>query len=94
MMRLNQAMAGKPFQMVAVSEDAGGKEAVEGYFKESGTALPALLDTDQAVAQRYGLTGVPETFVIDAKGVILKKVVGAMDWSDPNVIGFLNGAMK
>lgn len=94
MMRLNQAMAGKPFQMVAVSEDAGGKEAVEGYFKESGTALPALLDTDQAVGQRYGLTGVPETFVIDAKGVILKKVVGAMDWSDPNVIGFLNGAMK
>ena len=94
MMRLNQAMAGKPFQMLAVSEDEGGKEAVEKYFSKSGTMLPALLDTDQKVGQRYGLTGVPETFVIDTKGVILKKVVGAMDWSDPNVMGFLNGAMK
>lgn len=95
MMRLNQAMAGKPFQMVAVSIDEGGQAAVEGYFKQSGTALPALLDTDQKVSKRFGLTGVPETFIIDKKGVILKKVVGAMDWSDPMVIRYLNDlAMK
>ena len=94
MMRLNQAMAGKPFQMVAVSEDAGGKDAVAGYFKESGASLPALLDSDQSVGRRYGLTGVPETFVIGKNGVILKKVVGAMDWSDPAVIDFLDKAMK
>jgi thiol-disulfide isomerase/thioredoxin len=94
MMRLNKAMEGKPFQMLAVSEDAGGKDAVTGYFKESKASLPALLDTDQAVGGRYGLTGVPETFVIGKNGVILKKVVGAMDWSDPTVLGFLENAMK
>jgi thiol-disulfide isomerase/thioredoxin len=94
MMRLNKAMEGKPFRMLAVSEDAGGKDAVAGYFKESGASLPALLDTDQAVGGRYGLTGVPETFVIGKNGVILKKVVGAMDWSNPAVIGFLENAMK
>lgn len=92
MMRLNQAMAGKPFQMLAVSVDEGGKGAVEAFFKQSGAMLPALLDTDQAVSKRYGLTGVPETFVIDKKGVILKKVIGAIDWSDPAVIGYLNEA--
>ena len=94
MVRLNQAMTGKPFQMLAVSIDEGGKDAVERFFSKSGNALPALLDTDQSVSKRYGLTGVPETFVIDKKGVILKKVVGAMDWSDPQVIGFLENAMK
>ena len=94
MMRLNQAMAGKPFQMLAVSQDKGGKEAVEAYFQKSGASLPVLLDADQAVGKRYGLTGVPETFVIDTKGVILEKVVGAMDWSDPAVVRFLDGVMK
>lgn len=93
MMLLNKAMEGKPFQMLAVSEDQGGNEAVAGFFKESGTLLPALLDTDQAVGQRYGLTGVPETFVIGKNGVILKKVVGAMDWNAPAAISFLNEAM-
>lgn len=92
MMRLNQTMAGKPFQMLAVSEDEGGKEAIEAHFRKSGTNLPALLDTDQAIGRRYGLTGVPETFIIDKKGVILKKVVGSIDWSDPGVIAFLSDA--
>jgi thiol-disulfide isomerase/thioredoxin len=94
MMRLNQAMAGRPFQMLAVSIDEGGKAAVEGYFKQSGTSLPAFLDTDHSVGKLYGLTGVPETFVIDKKGVILKKIVGPMDWSAPEVFSFLDDAMK
>ena len=93
MVRLNQSMAGKPFQMLAVSIDEGGKDAVERYFKNSGLVLPALLDTDHRISGRYGTTGVPETFVLDKKGVILKKVVGGMDWSDPQVIAYLGELM-
>jgi len=78
-------MQGKAFQMLAVSIDEGGKDAVTSFFKKGGAALPALLDTDGKVAKRYGTTGVPETFVIDTKGVILKKVIGPMDWSSPEV---------
>jgi|ERR1039457_6168895 thiol-disulfide isomerase/thioredoxin len=94
MMRLNKAMADKPFQMVAVSIDEGGKAAVEAYFRKTKTFLPVYLDSSQDTARRYGLTGVPETFIIGKRGVIMKKVVGAMDWSDPMVIGYLNEAMK
>lgn len=94
MAKLNAAMAGKPFQMLAVSIDEGGKEAVEAYFSKAGTTLPALLDQKQAVGKRYGITGVPETFIINPKGVILKKVIGPLDWSDPAVIRFLDDAMK
>jgi hypothetical protein len=42
----------------------------------------------------YGTTGVPETFVIDRKGVIIKKIIGALNWSDPEVVEFLNEAMR
>jgi len=90
MVRLNQAMQGKPFQMLAISIDEGGKEAVESFFRKGGVTLPALLDTDGKVAKRYGTTGVPETFVVDGKGVILKKVIGPMDWSAPEVIAALD----
>ncbi len=48
----------------------------------------------QARGNLYGLTGVPETFVIDRNGVILKKVVGAMEWDRPEVIAFLNDAVS
>jgi len=93
-MRLNQLMQGKPFQLLAVSIDEGGADAVSSFFRQSGTSLPALLDSDGALSRRYGTTGVPETFIIDTKGVILKKVVGGMDWSSPEVIAFLDGASR
>ncbi|HBG08105.1 MAG: thioredoxin [Geobacteraceae bacterium GWC2_58_44] len=89
MVRLNQAMQGKPFQMLAVSIDEGGRDAVQAFFAKGGVSLPTLLDTDGTVARRYGTTGVPETFVIDAKGVIMKKVVGPMDWSSAEVLAAL-----
>ena len=94
MLKMNQAMQGKPFQWLAVSIDEGGKGAVDDFIKKAGAAMPALLDTDGAVSRRYGTTGVPETFVIDTKGVIMKKVVGGMDWSSPEVLAALEDLGK
>jgi peroxiredoxin len=91
---LNRLMAGKPFRMLAISIDQGGKGAVEAFFRKSGTALPTLIDVDGTASRLYGTTGVPETFVIDRKGVIIKKVIGALNWSDPEVVRFLNEAMR
>ena len=94
MAALNRLMAGKPFRMLAISIDEGGKEAVEAFFRKSGNGLPAYLDTNGAIGKMYGITGVPETFVIDRNGVIIKKVVGPMEWNAPEVVKFLNEAMR
>ncbi|MFZ3208458.1 MAG: TlpA disulfide reductase family protein [Geobacteraceae bacterium] len=92
MLRLNRAMVGKPFRMLAISIDEGGKQAVEAYLSKDGAALPVLLDTDRKIGKRYGITGVPETFIIDRKGVIMKKVIGPLAWDDPAVVKFIEDA--
>jgi thiol-disulfide isomerase/thioredoxin len=94
MMKLNQRMAGKQYQMLAISIDEGGKEAVVSYFKKSGNSLPAYLDNEGAVSRSYGTTGVPETFIIDKAGIIQKKIVGGMDWSAPDVFSYLDELLK
>lgn len=94
MAALNRIMTGKPFRMLAISIDQGGKGAVSDYFNRNGTSLPALLDSDGKVGNLYGITGVPETFVIDKTGVIIRKVVGPLDWSAHDVVTFLDNAMK
>jgi peroxiredoxin len=94
MVKLNQSMTGKQFQMMAISIDEGGKEAVESYFKKSGMTLPAYLDPDGAVARSYGTTGVPETFIVDKAGIIQKKIVGGMDWGSPDVVAYLDELLK
>jgi len=94
MMKLNSAMAGKPFQMVAVSIDEGGVPEIESFFKTSGYSLPTYTDIDGAAVKAYGITGVPESFVIDKNGILVKKVIGPLAWDAPETITFLEGLMK
>lgn len=94
MMKLNSAMTGKPFQMVAVSIDEGGRPAIESFFKTSGFSLPVYTDPDNRAAKTYGITGVPETFIIDKSGILLKKVIGPMAWDSPDVLSYVEGLTK
>jgi len=42
-----------------------------------------LHNRDGSIRRIYQTTGVPESFVIDRDGVIVKKVIGAADWGAP-----------
>ncbi|MRR53695.1 MAG: TlpA family protein disulfide reductase [Deltaproteobacteria bacterium] len=92
--RLNARMAGTAFRMVTISIDEGGSNAVESFFQVSGYRLPTLLDPAGTVGRLYGITGIPETFIIDAQGVIRKKIVGPRAWDDPSVISYLEELQK
>ncbi len=92
--KLNKEMEGKPFRLLAISIDKEGNDAVQKLFSGLGITLPVLLDQSNRVAGQYGTTGVPETFIVSPEGIIIKKIVGSIEWSSPEVISFLNNAMK
>lgn len=75
----------KDFIMLAVSQDAKGKSAVVPYVQKNGYHFKILLDPENKVGDSYGVSGVPETFIIDRKGRIVAHHMGAFDWSRPDV---------
>ena len=40
-------------------------------------------------AKLYHTEGWPETYIIDRKGVIRRKIVGAQDWTSPEIRAYL-----
>ncbi|MDD2320014.1 MAG: TlpA disulfide reductase family protein [Geobacteraceae bacterium] len=88
--RLNALMAGKNFRMVTVALDEAGGKAVASFFRMSGYRLPTVPDPTGKIAKLYGVTGVPETFILDRQGVVRKKIVGPLDWGDPSVVNYLS----
>ncbi len=46
------------------------------FLRRHGEAYPTLLDPGQRTAMDYGVAGVPETFLIDGEGRIVRKFVG------------------
>jgi len=51
------------------------------YLKVNNYDIPLYTDPGEKAARTYGVTGVPETFIIDADGILRKRVIGAGDWS-------------
>ena len=72
------------FEVVAVSIDPANQEkAVRSFVDEFDLEFPILADPDQRAYRSYGVTGVPETFLIDAEGRLAEKFIGPRDWSQP-----------
>jgi cytochrome c-type biogenesis protein CcmF len=51
--------------------------AAQRVVEEMGTSYPTGLDMDGSIARRYGVTGVPEIFVLDRSGRVAYVYVGA-----------------
>jgi peroxiredoxin len=73
---LHELMAkNKDFQIVTILF-RDRPEAAKAYFKSHDFGMPILLDPGTTVARTYGLTGVPETYIVDKKGILRKKDIG------------------
>lgn len=49
---------------------------IEAFLRRFGSGYPALLDVGGKAAIAYGVGGIPETFFIDAYGVVVSKYTG------------------
>ena len=65
-------------------------DAYHRFLKLHGINFMTVRDPEQKVPAMYGTTGWPETYIIDRQGVLRRKFVGAVDWTSPEVMDFLN----
>lgn len=49
------------------------------FLHHYGITYPNVTDTTGSVAIAYGVTGVPETYFVNRQGVIVQKIIGALD---------------
>ncbi|MFN8628220.1 MAG: TlpA disulfide reductase family protein [Candidatus Binatia bacterium] len=85
MEQLHRRLQGTDFVMLAVSEDEDGAAVVQRFIDQLGLTFPVLLDPEGIVPGRYGVSGYPETFVIDRDGRVIQHTIGPEDWnSEPS----------
>jgi peroxiredoxin len=83
MERLYHEMGPQGLEVVAISIDQLAAEAVHRWAVERGLSFTVLHDRSGRIQQVYQTTGMPESFVVDREGVIVKKVIGATEWDHP-----------
>lgn len=92
MERLHRKFADTDFRIAAVSvdgdafypdkEQAAPAQVLE-FANSLGLTFDILHDPSGEIRRAYDIYGVPESFVLDRKGMIIKRVIGAANWEAP-----------
>ena len=82
------------FVLLAVNVEDNPEQAIKAFTSKTPLSFPILLDRDQRVSDRYQVSGIPQTYIIDRNGHIAQKVTGGMDWNSPEVANYLTSLLK
>ncbi|WP_214471780.1 TlpA disulfide reductase family protein [Mesorhizobium sp. dw_380] len=90
--RLQAKLGGPDFEVVALSMDRKGPDAVKKFFAEIGIQHLALsIDTSAKAMFALGAVGLPMTLLIDRDGKEIGRLIGPAEWDAPEMIDFIRG---
>jgi peroxiredoxin len=87
--RLQAQFSPNDFQVIGVSEDGEGPAAwgaIADFLARVPVDFPILLDEHGHVANAYGTIVLPDSYLIDAEGRLIRRIVGAQTWDHPSII--------
>jgi predicted transcriptional regulator YdeE len=87
---MQRRMKAKGVTVIAVSVDVD-ENAYRQFIKKHNVNLLTVRDPSGKTNAAYGTFKFPESYIIDRKGIIQHKFLGAVDWTDQQVIDLLNG---
>ncbi|MFO7848608.1 MAG: TlpA disulfide reductase family protein [Spirochaetia bacterium] len=81
------------FTILAVAAPNAPRESleqIESLIEDEGYTFPVLLDEDMEVNQTYGTGSIPTSWIIDPEGMLIARLVGAVDWKKESIVSALS----
>ena len=88
LMQMQQRMKSHGVTVLAISIDADEND-YRRFLRDHNVNLLTVRDPDQKSNSLYGTSKYPETYIVDRNGIVRRKFIGAVDWTEPEVIDFL-----
>lgn len=76
-------------KVIAVSVDEEDAP-YRAFLKRFQVDFTTVRDPQQKINHLYGTEKFPETYIIDRNGIIRRKVVSAIDWTNPEMLEYLS----
>jgi cytochrome c biogenesis protein CcmG/thiol:disulfide interchange protein DsbE len=89
LVQMQSRLKDKGVTVLAVSLDIDG-DAYQKFIKDNRIDLLAIRDPKQVSNSLYGTFKFPETYIIDRQGMVRRKFIGAVDWTNPEIVGYLS----
>ena len=90
--QLEQQIAPRGGMIIGVSFDDDAS-AYESFLHTYAVNFPTFRDPSHQIAATYGTSMIPETYIIDRAGRIQRKLIGAQNWTSPEMLAFLDSLL-
>ena len=70
-------LRGQGFVVLAVNELEDTDKVIE-HIRTHGHTFPVVMDHNNRVANRYGVVGLPASFIVDRQGIVREKIFGSL----------------
>ena len=88
--RLQAALGGADFEVVALSVDRRGLEVVKKFYAEIGVEHLAIrIDTSSRAGFALATEGLPTSLLVDRQGQEIGRLIGPAEWDAPDMVDFL-----
>lgn len=94
MERLWQRYRDRGLAIVAVSVDEEGDTRIANFVRRLHLSYPILLDPRSEAAERYEVSGLPATYLIDAKGRLIGRMVGSREWDSQEAVSLIEQLLR
>lgn len=91
---LYQSLHSEGVELLAINIEPNGPQAVATFMEHVSFSFPVLFDVDGTVRGKFGVSKYPETFIIDAEGVVREHVIGALDWNSSQMTTYLRSLVN
>ncbi|MEM7424872.1 MAG: TlpA disulfide reductase family protein [Pseudomonadota bacterium] len=93
--RLEEALGGENFEVVALSVDRKGLKASAKFLQEvNASALKLYSDKTSEALQQLQVIGLPATILIDRQGREIGRLLGPAEWDAPEAKALIEAALK
>ncbi len=92
--RLQARLGGPVFEVVALSIDRAGIDAVKPFYEELKLKnLAIYIDRSAKVTRQLTVVGIPTTLLIDAEGREIGRLAGPAEWDAPDFVAFIRSRL-
>ncbi|MGH9512150.1 MAG: TlpA family protein disulfide reductase [Terriglobales bacterium] len=89
LIQMQQRMKNRGVIVLAISVD-DDRSTYEQFLKDHNVNLLTVRDADQKSNNLYGTGKFPETYIIDRNGIVRRKFIGPVDWTQADVLDYLS----
>jgi len=82
---LQRTMATEGVVVLGVSIDSNPKRYQQ-FLQRFRVNFPTARDPDANISSSYGTFQIPETYIIDSKGIVREKIISNRNWVDPQFL--------